>query len=61
MKAYKEVQCHSLLTSVLVAGEWTASWACSFTPRKRVPGNYLTGGLVGYTAGLKNWSCRNIS
>jgi hypothetical protein len=54
MKAYGgvDVQIHIFLTSALVAGEWSASRPCLFTPGERAPGTHWIEGWVGPRAGL---------
>jgi hypothetical protein len=54
MKAYggMDVWIHVLVTSALVAGEWSASRPCRFTPGERVPGTHWIEGLEGPRVGL---------
>jgi hypothetical protein len=47
-----KVYLHTLLTSALDGGEWSASRRGRFTPRRRVPGSHWIGGWVGPSAGL---------
>jgi hypothetical protein len=48
MKAYwaRDVLIHIFLTSALVAGEWSVSRLCPFTPGERAPGTHWIGGWV---------------
>jgi hypothetical protein len=54
MKAYVgvDVWIHTVLTSTLVGGEWSASRTCHFTPGERVPSTYWIGGRVDPRASL---------
>jgi hypothetical protein len=56
MKVYGgvDVQIHIFLTSALVIGEWSASWAGCFNPGERASGSHWTGGWVGARAGLED-------
>jgi hypothetical protein len=54
MKAYRgvDVYIHIFLTSVLVAGELSASRPGRFTPEERAPGTHWIGGCVNHKSGL---------
>jgi hypothetical protein len=41
-----------ILNSTLVAGEWSISRPCYFTPRKRAPGTHWIGGWVDLRASM---------
>jgi hypothetical protein len=40
------------MTSALIGGEWSASRSIRFTPGKRAPGTYCTGGWVSPRTGV---------
>jgi hypothetical protein len=54
MKTYGgvDVQIYVFLTSAVVAGEWSASRPCRFTPEEKAPGSRWIGGWVGPKTGL---------
>jgi hypothetical protein len=63
MKAYGgvDVQIHILLTSALVAVEWSASGPGRVTPGETAPANLCIGGWVDPRAGLDNSEKRKFS
>jgi hypothetical protein len=56
MKAYVGVgvSIHTVLTSPLVRGEWSASRPCRFTLGERAPGTHCIGGWVDPRASLND-------
>jgi len=62
MKTYggMDVELHSLLTSALDGGEWSASRPGRFTPKERASGTHWIRGWVGPRAGLGTMVRRNI-
>jgi hypothetical protein len=54
MKTYMgvDVYVHIFFTSALVAGQWSASRPCRFTPGETAPSTHWIGGRVEPRAGL---------
>jgi hypothetical protein len=62
MKAYGgvHVYVHIFFNSALLAGEWSASRPCRFTPGERATGTRWTGGWVGPRTGLDDMEKRKF-